>query len=255
MDDREEWLARTFIELADTLVTDYDVIDFMSILVERCAELLECTEVALALVNPQGQLQPLASTTERVRVLELIEIQNHEGPCLDCFLSGAPVVNQRLDQSEIRWPSFTPRVRAEGFVIVHAIPLRLRDNTIGAMNIFNAELREITPLELSLAQALADAATIGVLHERAVSQGTLLAHQLQVALSSRIVIEQAKGIVAERLRLDMDHSFDVIRRYSRNKRARLGEVATAIVDGTLSVDDLSSASADAPPANPGRPTA
>src|ERR1700689_4897579 len=100
MDDRGAGLARTFIELADTLVTDYDVIDFMSILVERCAELLECTEVALALVNPHGQLQPLASTTERARVLELIEVQNHEGPCLDCFLTGTPVVNQRIDQSE-----------------------------------------------------------------------------------------------------------------------------------------------------------
>jgi transcriptional regulator with GAF, ATPase, and Fis domain len=254
MHDREEWLARTFIELADTLVTDYDVIDFMSILVERCAELQECTEVALALVNPQGQLQPLASTTERVRVLELIEIQNQEGPCLECFLSGTPVVNQRMDESESRWPSFTSRVRAEGFVMVHAIPLRLRENTIGAMNIFNTELREITPLELSLAQALADAATIGVLHERAVSQGTLLTHQLQVALSSRIVIEQAKGIVAERLRLDMDRAFDVLRRYARNNRTRLGEVAAAIVESTLSVDEMSSSPADASFLKPGRTT-
>lgn len=243
MDNREEWLARTFIELADTLVADFDVIDFMSILVERCTELLDSTEVALAVADQRGQLRPLASSTERMRVLELIEIQSDEGPCRDCFVSKAAVVNQHLDESESKWPHFTPQVRAEGFVLVHALPLRLREDTIGAMNIFSTQLQELTPLELNLAQALADAATIGVLQQRAISQGAQLGHQLQVALNSRIVIEQAKGIVAERLQLGMDHAFAVIRTYARNQRARLGDVAAALVSGTLSAPDLSSAPA------------
>src|ERR1700733_5076662 len=168
MEDREEWLARTFIELADTLVADFDVIDLMCTLVDRCAELLDKSEVGLALADSQGQLRVLASSTERMRVLELIEVQNDEGPCRDCFRDGERVVNQRLDDALERWPRFAVQARAAGFQMVHALPLRLRDDTIGAMNIFNAHLSELTSQEVNLAQALADAATIGILQERAV---------------------------------------------------------------------------------------
>jgi GAF domain-containing protein len=240
MDNREEWLAHTFIELADTLVADFDVIDLMCVLVDRCAELLESTEVALALADAHGQLRALASTTERMRVLELIEIQSDEGPCRDSFRSGEPVVNQRLDQADIRWPGFAAQVQAAGFQMVHALPLRLRDDTIGAMNIFDTELRELTAQELNLAQALADAATIGILQERAINHGAQLAQQLQSALNSRIVIEQAKGVVAERLHLSMDEAFSLIRAYARNRRIRLSEVAASVVVGSLPAYDLSS---------------
>lgn len=240
MDNREEWLARTFIELADTLVADFDVIDLMCVLVERCAELLESTEVALALADPRGQLRALASTTERMRVLELIEIQSDEGPCRDCFRTGEPVVNERISDAYDRWPRFAIQVRAAGFQMAHALPLRLRDDTIGAMNIFDTQMRELTSQEVNLAQALADAATIAILQERTIRHGTQLARQLQVALNSRIVIEQAKGVVAERLHLGMDEAFALIRAYARSKRVRLSEVATSIVHGTLPASDLSS---------------
>ena len=241
MDDREEWLARTFIELGDTLVADFDVIDLMCVLVERCAELLESTEVALALADARGQLRALASTTERMRVLELIEIQSDEGPCRDCFRSGEAVVNQQVALSEERWPRFATQVGAAGFQMVHALPLRLRDDTIGAMNIFDTRLRDLTSQEVNLAQALADAATIAILQERTVRQGAQLARQLQAALNSRIVIEQAKGVVAERLHLGMDEAFALIRTYARNGRLRLSEIAGALVAGTLSASELSSA--------------
>lgn len=214
MEGREEWLARTFVELVDTLVAGFDVIDLMSTLVDRCSELLESSEVGLALADPHGQLRVLASTTERMRVLELIEIQNDEGPCRDCFRSGEPLVNQRLDALDGRWPKFGREARSAGFLMVHALPLRLRSETIGAMNIFNAELVELTSQEVNLAQALADAATIGILQERAVRHGVELAGQLQRALNSRIVIEQAKGVVAERLRVGMDEAFDLMRGYA-----------------------------------------
>jgi GAF domain-containing protein len=238
MDSREEWLGRTFVELADTLVADFDVIDLMCTLVERCAELLEPSEVGLALADAQGELRVLASSSERMRVLELIEVQNDEGPCRDCFQTGESVVNQRLDESGDRWPSFAAQARSAGFEMVHALPLRLRSDTIGAMNIFNAGIYELTSQELNLAQALADAATIGILQQRAVRRGVELAEQLQGALDSRILVEQAKGIVAERLQVGMDESFGLIRGYARSKRRLLSEVAANVIEGSLAATDL-----------------
>jgi len=240
MDDREAWLAHTFVELADTLVADFDVIDLMHTLVQRCAELLDSSEVGIALANAQGKLQVLASSTERMRVLELIEIQDDEGPCRDCFRDGKSVINQRLDETPSRWPKFTSQARSAGFQMVHALPLRLRNETVGAMNILSAELRTLSPLEVDLAQALADAATIGILQERAVRRGVQLAEQLQGALDSRIVVEQAKGIVAERLQVGMEEAFALIRRYARSERRRLSEVAVDLIGGGLQVSDLGS---------------
>jgi GAF domain-containing protein len=244
MERREEWLARTFVELADTLVANFDVIELMSTLVDRCSELLEGSEVGLALADSRGQLRVLASTTERMRVLELIEIQNDEGPCRDCFRAGDRVVNQRLDEAEGRWPRFGAEARSAGFQMVHALPLRLRNETIGAMNIFNANLVALSPEEVNIAQALADVATIGILQERAVRHGVELAGQLQQALNSRIVVEQAKGVVAERLQVGMDEAFDLMRGYARGERRRLSEIAGSLIAGTLSVTDLSAARAE-----------
>jgi transcriptional regulator with GAF, ATPase, and Fis domain len=238
MDNREEWLAQTFVELADTLVADFDLIDFMSVLVERCAELLDSAEVGLALAAARGELRVMASSTERMRALELIEVQNDEGPCRDCLRSGEQILNQRLADSEDRWPRFTHEAQEAGFQMVHALPLRLRSDVIGAMNIFSPELRELSPEDVNLTQALADAATIGILQERAVKHGADLAGQLQGALNSRIVIEQAKGIVAERRQLDMDQAFALLRSHARSHRIQLSDVAHAIIDHELSPADL-----------------
>ena len=171
MDDREAWLARTFVELADTLVADFDVIDFMSTLVERCAELLGSAEVGLALSATRGELRVMASSSERMRSLELIESQNDEGPCRDCLRSGEQVLNQRMEGAEARWPRFVPEAREAGIEMVHALPLRLRSDVIGAMNIFSTEQIELAPEDVNLTQALADAATIGILQERAIKHG------------------------------------------------------------------------------------
>jgi GAF domain-containing protein len=240
MDSREEWLARTFVELADTLVAEFDVIDLTSVLVERCSELLGSSGVGLALADAQGRLRVLASTTERMRVLELIEVENDEGPCLDCYRTGERIVNLRLDESDNRWPMFLVHALDAGFQMVHALPLRLRSDTIGAMNIFNDEPRDLTPQDVNLAQALADAATIAILQERAVKRGTQLANQLQGALNSRIVVEQAKGIVAEHLQVAMDEAFNLLRGYARSERRRLSQVAVDLIDGSLAVTTMSS---------------
>ena len=238
MNNREEWLARTFVELADTLVADFDLIDFMSIVVERCAELLDSAEVGLALAATRGELRVMASSTERMRALELIEFQNDEGPCRDCLLSGEQVLNKSLDDNEARWPRFAPQARDAGFKMVHAIPLRLRADVIGAMNIFSPELRELLPEEVNLTQALADAATIGILQERAVKHGADLAGQLQGALNSRIVIEQAKGIVGERAGIDMERAFFLLRAHARNHNLRLAAVARDVISGAIRPQSL-----------------
>ena len=238
MENREEWIATTFVELADTLVADFDLIDFLTVLVERCAELLDSAEVGLALAATHGELRVMASSSDRMRALELIEYQNDEGPCRDCLLSGDRVLNIRLDQAEDRWPRFAPQAREAGFRMAHALPLRLRAEVIGAMNIFSVELRELSPEDVSLIQALADAATIGILQERAIKHGTDLAGQLQGALNSRVVIEQAKGIVAERRQIDMDEAFALLRSYTRSNRKQLSDVARAIIDRSLAPAEL-----------------
>jgi GAF domain-containing protein len=238
MDNREEWIARTFVELADTLVADFDLIDFMSALVERCAELLGSAEVGLALTATRGELRVMASSSERMRALELIEFQNDEGPCRDCLHSGEQVLNQRLDSTQARWPRFVPQAREAGFEMVHALPLRLRSDVIGAMNIFSTELAELSPEDINLVQALADAATIGILQERAIAHGADLAGQLQGALNSRIVIEQAKGIVSESRKVTMDEAFAMLRATARSSRTPLSEIARAVIDQTLAPAEL-----------------
>jgi transcriptional regulator with GAF, ATPase, and Fis domain len=241
MERREEWLARTFVELADTLVADYDVVDFLSTLAERCVELLDTVEVGLVLLDRHGQLQVMASSSERMRVAELFEVQNEEGPCFDCQRQGEPVLNSPLDSSEDLWPRFGPMARTAGFRMVHALPLRLRHDVIGAMNVFDTQMREMTTQQVNISQALADAATIGILQERSVRQHVDVAGQLQGALNSRILIEQAKGVVAEQQQVSMEDAFAMLRGYSRSSRVPLSNVARSVIDRSISSDTLRSA--------------
>lgn len=241
MDNRDEWLARTFVELADTLVADFDLIEFLSMLADRCVELLDTAEVGLVLVGPRG-LQVMASSTERMRVTELLELQFEEGPCFECSRVGLPVLNEQLASADGRWPRFSPMARESGFQMVHAVPLRLRDEVIGAMNVFDTSLHEMTVTESNLLRAFADAATIGILQERTVKHQSDLSIQLQGALNSRIAVEQAKGIVAERLQVDMDTAFGMIRNHARTHGKLLSAVADDLVRGSLSAAALASAS-------------
>jgi GAF domain-containing protein len=241
LDNRDEWLARTFVELADTLVANFDLIEFLSMLADRCVELLGAAEVGLVLMGPRG-LQVMASSTERMRLTELLEVQLEEGPCFECSRVGLPVLNQQLASADGRWPRFAPMARQSGFQMVHAVPLRLRDEVIGAMNVFDTSLHEMTPTESNLLRAFADAATIGILQERTVTQQSDLSIQLQAALNSRIAVEQAKGIVAERLKVDMDTAFGMIRNHARNHGALLSAVADDLVRGSLSAAELDSLS-------------
>ena len=195
---REAMLARTLVELADTLVADFDVVELLTLLADRCVDVLDVGAAGLMLAAPDGDLRVMASSSETMRVLELFELQAEEGPCLDCYRTGQPVVNQDLAAVDGRWPRFAAEALAAGFHSVHALPMRLRGTVIGALNLFHIDPGEMRQADVDAAQALADVATIAILQHRATLEAQVLNEQLNQALNSRIVIEQAKGMVAER---------------------------------------------------------
>ena len=237
----EGLLAQTFVTFADTLVTDFDVVDFLSMLANRSVELFDAGDAGIMLADQRGRMQVAASSSHQMRLLELFEVQHDEGPCPDAYRTGVAVQCDDLEAHGDRWPMFAPEALRAGFRSVFAFPMRLRDDTIGALNLIRVQPGSLREGELQAAQALADVATIGILHHRAAEESRLLAEQLQYALNSRVVIEQAKGVVGHHLGLGMDEAFGALRRYSRDHNRRLVDVAAAIVDGTLPADDLAKA--------------
>jgi GAF domain-containing protein len=234
----QQRLGRVFVELADTLVTDFDVVEFMTTLAHRVVELLGAREAGVVLADERGLLRSVASSHESAHLLDLFELQNQEGPCLDCYRTGEPILNHLLAPPDDRWPNFAAEARRLGFTAVHAMPMRLRGEVIGAVNIFASNAAALTPSEIEVGQALADVATVGLLQERSLREARLLNEQLQGALNSRIVIEQAKGMLAERRGIEMDAAFDALRAYARNTNQKLGAVARSLLAGTLSAEAL-----------------
>lgn len=240
-----ELLSDTFVELTDTLVAGFDVIDFLHMLTSRSAQLLDVDAAGLLLADPRGELRIVAASSEAARLIELFQIQNDEGPCLDCFRTGQPVHAADLAVAAQRWPRFAPAARQAGFAAVQALPMRLREQVIGALNLFRAGPGAFATADVRVGQALADVATIGLLHERGMRRSDTLNEQLQTALNSRVVIEQAKGKLAERLGVDMDQAFSLLRDFARARNRRLSELAQAFVDGTENLIGL--ARRQAPP--------
>ncbi len=236
---REAMFARTLVDLADTLVTGFDVVELLTTLADRCVDVLDVGAAGIMLVAPDGTLRVMASSSDAMRLLELFELQSTQGPCLDCYRTGSPVVNQDLALVNGRWPRFSSEALAAGFHSVHALPMRLRGTVIGALNLFHVEPGEMPRAEVDCAQALADVATIAILQHRATLEAQLLNEQLQHALNSRIVIEQAKGMVAERESLNMQEAFSALRNYARTHKMRLVDVAGSVVDGSLGASALS----------------
>jgi len=230
---REALLTRTFVELADTLVADFDVVDLLTRLADRCVDVLDVGAAGLMLAAPDGELRLMASSSETMRLLELFELQSQEGPCLDCYRTGQPVLNQDLATANGRWPRFAPEALAAGFQSVRALPMRLRGTVIGVLNLFHVESGEMRQVDVEAAQAFADVATIAILQHRAALEAQVINEQLQCALNSRIIIEQAKGMVAEREGLDMEQAFRTLRSHARNHNLRLVDVAAFVIDGSL----------------------
>lgn len=233
---KESAVSEAFVEFADTLVRDFDVLDFMHTIAVRCVELLEVDAVGLMLTD-MSRLRVVAASTEEVRLLELFEIQNDEGPCIEAFRTGTSVSEADLERSD-RWPAFRVEALEAGFRSVDAVPMRLRDEVIGAVNLFRRPTGALASSDLILCQALADVATIGLLQERVIREGVVLADQLQSALNNRVVIEQAKGIIGERRSVDMDAAFELMRSYARSRNLRLQDVARDVISGTVPTEEL-----------------
>jgi hypothetical protein len=231
-------LVETFVELADTLIDDFDVIEFLHLLSGRCVELLGVDAAGLLLANAAGELQLVASSDERVRLLELFQLQGDEGPCLDAFRLRREITRADLAESAEEWPRFAAAAADHGFRAVHALPMRLRTEVIGVLNLFSSVPGELSAEDLRAARAMVDVATIGLLQARTIRHHEVLVEQLQTALSSRVIIEQAKGFVAERLTLEMDQAFAVLRRYARSHNRKLSEVAAEVVARSETVREL-----------------
>ncbi len=227
---REQRLAETFVELADTLVEGFDVVEFLYRLVERCVELIEVSAVGLMFGDEHGRLRVAASSTEETRLLELFQLQTNEGPCLECYRSGEPVEEADLAAAEARWPLFAPEAVRGGFRTVHALPMRLRERTVGSLNLFHVEAGALPESATRIAQSLVDVATIGLIQVESGQRSDVLLGQLQVALDTRVVIEQAKGVMAELRDVTPAEAFTVMRGHARQNNLRLTDLAYAVID-------------------------
>lgn len=230
---REHMLAEMFVTLADTLVADYDVVDLLDQLVAASVNLLGVTAAGLLLDDQKGKLAVVAASSEESRLVEVFQLQSDQGPCLDCVRTGLAVTSGDLESDHTRWPVFARAALDAGFHSVTAVPLRLREQTIGGLNMFHARPEAMSANDQRLAQALADVATIGILQRRSIHRSTLVAEQLQHALNSRVIIEQAKGVLAERHTIDMEEAFRMLRRHSRSHNVLLTDVASAVTRGEV----------------------
>jgi GAF domain-containing protein len=243
-----ERLVEMMVEFTDTLVDDFDLMAFLYTLTVRTAELLDASEVGLMISGSDGDLQFVAASREVAQTLELFQQQVHEGPCLDAFRTGTAVTNIQLSSSTDRWPAFAPRAMQTGFAVVHAFPMRLREQVIGALNVFTAADRMLSAHEITVVRGLADVATISLLQERALRRATLLTEQLQVALRSRVLIEQAKGALAQVHGTDVEAAFQLLRSYARRHQQRLTDLAEGCLSHPEKYPELMT-SPRVPPAN------
>jgi GAF domain-containing protein len=224
------------VQLADNLVDEFDVVELVSTLADRCLTILDVSASGLMLSLPSHGLRRVTSSSEPMRRVEEFELQVQEGPSVDCYRNREAVLNCHLGEGGSRWPRFEPVALDGGFRSVHSFPMRFRDGVIGALSLFRADRAEISELDALTAQALADVTTVSILRHRAVLQTDVVHRQLRHALDSRIVIEQAKGALAERAGVAIDAAFVRIRNYARNHNLKVIDVARAIIEGTLTAE-------------------
>ncbi|GAC1609295.1 MAG: GAF and ANTAR domain-containing protein [Mycobacteriales bacterium] len=231
---REDEIVAAFVSMAGHLASGGDVVDMLSTLTTECAWLLEVTAVGLLLADRRGALHVLAASSERAADLEAFQVQRGQGPCHDCYSDGRPVVVPDVADQAARWPAFVPVALGQGVRSVHAVPLRLRDQVLGALGLFGSEPGELKDGDVRLAQALADVATIALIQDRVAADRQAVNEQLQTALDSRVGLEQAKGVLSQAAGgLDMTDAFAALRRYARDHNVRIADVARAVVQRSL----------------------
>ncbi len=232
---RASRVSAAFVRIADTLVDEYDVLDLLHTLVDECVGLLDATAAGLMLAGPDGVLQVLASTSEESRLIEVLQQETGAGPCVECFVTGVPVTIRDIAGTGDRWPKFKHAAAAQGFQSVHAFPLRVRGKTIGAMNLFRTDTGELSEEDVAIGQALADVSTISILQERSIRESAIVNDQLQRALNSRILVEQAKGVISQVSNVTTNEAFERLRAYARSHRTSLTDTAEAVLGRTLTL--------------------
>ncbi|MFI6517879.1 GAF and ANTAR domain-containing protein [Spirillospora sp. NPDC050679] len=232
----ERRVAETFVELADTLVAGFDVIDLLHTLAERCAELPGADAAGIMLADQRGTLALAAASDQQARLMELLQLQEQQGPCLDACYSGRQTTCADLAARPSRWPDFTATAQ-HYFAAMHALPLRLRDQRLGAMGLFSTVPGGLETGALSIAQALADVAAIGIVHQQLLHQHPLITEQLQGTLNSRVLIEQAKGVLAARHGITPDQAFGRLRTHARSHGRRLTDLAADVLDGAVDITE------------------
>ena len=232
-DVTQQRLLETFVKLADTLIDDYDVVDLLQLLVDTCRDVLDTTAAGILLADSRGELEVVASTSEASRLVEIMQLSAEQGPCIESYRSGRSVSVPDIEVSKDEWWQFRGSALAQGFRSMDALPLRLRDTTIGTLNLLRSEPGAAPEDTIRAAQAFADVATIGILHERTLRESAILSEQLQAALNSRIVIEQAKGVISHTKGVSIDDAFALMRQYARSHSVGLSIVAARIVDRSL----------------------
>jgi GAF domain-containing protein len=232
---REARLNAAFVKLADTLTDDYDIVDLLHTLVEECTAIFDVQAGGLMLADSDGRLQLVASTSEGADLVEVMQLNAGQGPCVQCFETGHPVGVADIANSGERWPDFRDEAMRQGFRSIYATPLKLRGQTIGTLNLLSATVGELNARDALAAQALTDVATIGILQERLIKERGIVADQLQRALDSRVLIEQAKGVLSESASISVDDAFGAMRAYARSHNLRLHDVAEGIVSRTLNI--------------------
>ncbi len=238
MPRKDSLLIATIVELADSLVDDFDVIDLLTRLSHRCVETFGVDAAGVMLASPGGELQFIASSSESMHMLELLQLQANEGPCVDCFNSGTPIINRSLEECLVQWPTFAPKAIGQGFHSVHCLPLRLRGKSVGALNLFRTSEGLFNDEDVALAQGFADIATIAILQHQTIRGAGVLNEQLSNALNSRIIIEQAKGMISQANHCDMLDAFARLRAHSRNHNRGLTDLARAVVTEEIAPADV-----------------
>jgi GAF domain-containing protein len=233
MSERAVRVAQSFVALADTLVDDFDVVELLDRVVADCVSLLDLSAAGILLLNQNRILEVVASSDEASRMMEVFQLESHSGPCVDAVQTGDPVSVTDTADLRRRWPAFGGAMAGVGFTAVYAFPMRLRTETIGALNLFNSQKPPLSGFDLRLGQGLADIATIAILQQRTLARSSELAEQLQLALNTRITVEQAKGVIAEFGGVDMGQAFEALRSFARQHRVKLTDVAGSLISRRL----------------------
>ena len=231
---REDDIVTAFLTMAGSLVAGDDVTDLLGTLASECARLLDVSAAGMLLADRHGALHVVAASSERAADLEAFQAQRGQGPCHDCYNTGRPVLVPDVAAAADHWPAFVPVALSHGVLSVHAVPLRLRDQVLGALNLFGSKPGELNERDIRLAQALADVATIAMIQDRVASDRQAVNEQLQVALDTRVFLEQAKGVLSHSGDgLELPDAYAALRRYARDHRLKLADLARALVQRTL----------------------